>query len=59
MRNPRMLRRRTLLKRLFVRLAGASFLLIISLPGLLLWMPVFLVAHHYSEKNKKSGPVFE
>lgn len=59
MRNPRMLRRRTLLKRLLVRLAGATFLFIISLPGLLLWMPVFLVAHRQSEKNKKSGPVFE
>lgn len=32
-RNPRMLLRSTLLKRLLVRVAGAAFLFVISLPG--------------------------
>ncbi|KAM0751732.1 hypothetical protein T439DRAFT_300728 [Meredithblackwellia eburnea MCA 4105] len=58
-RNPRMLLRRTLLKRLLVRFAGAAFLLLLSLPGLVLWTPIFAVAKIQSEKQKRTGPVFD
>lgn len=58
-RNPRMLRRRTLWKRLFVRLFGAAFLFVVSLPGLALWMPIFFISKLQSEKQKKTGPVFD
>ena len=54
-----MLRRRTLWKRLIVRLLGAAALLVISLPGLALWLPIFVVTRIQSEKQKKSGPVFD
>jgi glycerol-3-phosphate O-acyltransferase/dihydroxyacetone phosphate acyltransferase len=58
-RNPRMLRRRTLLKRILVRFGGAAFLLAISLPGLLFWGPVFIVATRQSAKNARKGPAWE
>lgn len=58
-RNPRLLRRRTLWKRLMVRVAGAAFLFAISLPGLLLWTPAFIAARHATAKLKRSGPVFD
>lgn len=58
-RNPALLRRRTLWKRLAVRFGGASFLFLISVPGLVLWAPVFVVCKRQTEKLKKSGPVFE
>lgn len=54
-----MLRRRTLWKRLFVRLFGAAFLFVVSLPGLALWMPIFFISKLQSEKQKKTGPVFD
>lgn len=54
-----MLRRRTLWKRLLVRVFGAAFLLLISLPGLALWIPIFLITRIQSEKQKRTGPVFD
>lgn len=54
-----MLRRRTLYKRLLVRLTGSLFLFLISIPGLILWSPVFYIAHTQSEKQKRTGPVFD
>lgn len=54
-----MLRKRTLLKRLVVRIIGGGFLFLISIPGLILWTPIFYVATKESEKQKKTGPVFD
>ncbi|KAM0789882.1 hypothetical protein ACM66B_006726 [Microbotryomycetes sp. NB124-2] len=58
-RDPRTFRRRILLKRLSVRLGGASMLFAVSLPGLFLWAPIFLVARSRSEKMKRGGPVWD
>ena len=58
-RNPRMLRRRTLWKRLVIRVAGAAFLFGISIPGLLLWTPAFIATRRATAKLKRSGPVFD
>ncbi|KAK4046145.1 hypothetical protein OIV83_006316 [Microbotryomycetes sp. JL201] len=58
-RDPRTFRRRVLLKRLLVRLGGASVLFAVSLPGLFLWAPIFLVARSRSEKMKRGGPVWD
>ncbi|GJN94167.1 hypothetical protein Rhopal_007241-T1 [Rhodotorula paludigena] len=58
-RNPRMLKRRILLKRLFVRLAASVFLFSVSTPGLLLWLPIFIVAKRSSDRLIRKGPVFD
>lgn len=54
-----MLKRRILLKRLFVRLAASVFLFSVSTPGLLLWLPIFIVAKRSSDRLIRKGPVFE
>ncbi|SCV74706.1 BQ2448_7735 [Microbotryum intermedium] len=58
-RNSRLLRRRTLVKRLFVRLLGATALFVVCLPGLVFWTPIFVIATKASRKVKKAGPVFD
>lgn len=58
-RNPRLLRRRTLLKRIVVRLCGSLCLFAVSIPGLCLWLPILLVAKRESDKLIRKGPVFE
>ncbi|GAA5938496.1 hypothetical protein JCM1841_006046 [Sporobolomyces salmonicolor] len=58
-RNSRLLRRRTLLKRLFVRAATSALLLAVSIPGLVLWVPVFVVAKRESTKMVKKGPAWD
>ncbi|KAK4054062.1 hypothetical protein OIO90_003707 [Microbotryomycetes sp. JL221] len=58
-RDPRSFRRRILFKRLLLRLGGAVLLFIISLPGLCLWAPIFLVARSRTEKMKRGGPIWD
>ncbi|GAA5871809.1 hypothetical protein JCM1840_004005 [Sporobolomyces johnsonii] len=58
-RNSRLLRRRTLLKRLFVRAATSALLLAVSIPGLVLWAPVFVMAKRESAKMVKKGPAWD
>lgn len=58
-RNPRLLRRRVVLKRLLVRLVGSLCLLLVSLPGLVLWLPVLVMAKRSSDRLIQNGPVFE
>ncbi|GAA5876264.1 hypothetical protein JCM3774_002341 [Rhodotorula dairenensis] len=58
-RNPRLLRRRVVLKRLLVRLAGSLCLLVVSLPGLVLWLPVLFMAKRSSDRLIQNGPVFD
>ncbi|SCZ97878.1 BZ3500_MvSof-1268-A1-R1_Chr3-3g06429 [Microbotryum saponariae] len=58
-RNPRLLRRRTLVKRLLVRFLGATALFVMCLPGLVFWTPIFVIATKASRKFKKAGPVFD
>ncbi|GAA5869339.1 hypothetical protein JCM8547_008648 [Rhodosporidiobolus lusitaniae] len=58
-RNPRLLRRRTLLKRLFVRLVTSYMFLLLALPGLPLWLPIFWATKRATEKMKKKGPAWD
>ncbi|CDR48796.1 RHTO0S20e01552g1_1 [Rhodotorula toruloides] len=58
-RNPRLLRRRTLLKRLLVRLVGSICLFTISIPGLCLWLPILWMAKREADKLVRKGPVFD
>uniref|UniRef100_A0A8H8CP79 Phospholipid/glycerol acyltransferase domain-containing protein n=1 Tax=Psilocybe cubensis TaxID=181762 RepID=A0A8H8CP79_PSICU len=55
----RPLSRRTILSRMLVRLIWAICLLTISLPGLLLWFPVFGTTFYAVHNFKKTGPIFD
>lgn len=59
MRNPRLLRRRIVLKRLFVRFATSAFLIAVALPGSLLWAPILWITRYQTEKMVKKGPAWE
>jgi len=58
-RNTRLLHRRIVLKRLVVRIAGSVLLFLVSIPGLVLWVPVFLSTRKSSGRLVRKGPVFE
>ena len=55
----RPLARRTILARLLVRLTWSLFLFSISLPGLTLWLPVFVSTFYAVHNFKKTGPIFD
>jgi len=50
-------RQKVLIKRLFVRLAGAAALLAIATPGLVLWLPVFATASFFGWRTGSSGRI--
>ncbi|GAA5927385.1 hypothetical protein JCM3775_002532 [Rhodotorula graminis] len=58
-RNTRLLHRRIVLKRLVVRIAGSVLLFLVSIPGLVLWVPVFLSTRKSSGRLVRKGPVFD
>lgn len=55
----RPLTRRVILKRIVIRLVWSLFLFTISLPGLALWVPVFLTTFYAVHNFKKSGPIWD
>jgi len=55
----RPLSRRTILARIIIRLSWSLFLFVISIPGLLLWTPVFLTTAYSVHNFKKTGPVWD
>ncbi|KAH7888706.1 hypothetical protein F5I97DRAFT_737160 [Phlebopus sp. FC_14] len=55
----RPLLRHTILFRMLIRLTWFLCLLTISLPGLLLWMPVFATTFYAVHNFKKSGPIWD
>lgn len=55
----RPLTRRTILLRTCIRLLWSLFLFIISIPGLILWTPVFLTTFYAVHNFKKSGPIWD
>lgn len=44
---------------MLLRLCWAGFLFFISLPGLALWLPVFLATAHFTRTHKKTGPIWD
>ncbi|TFY62892.1 hypothetical protein EVJ58_g3582 [Rhodofomes roseus] len=48
-----------ILYRIIVRLAWFGFLITISLPGLLLWLPVFLTTFVAVSRFKRTGPIWD
>ncbi|KAL1741387.1 hypothetical protein HDZ31DRAFT_45543 [Schizophyllum fasciatum] len=55
----RPLPRHTIIYRMSVRLPWALFLFLLCLPGLALWLPVFLVTFIAVHNFKKTGPIFD
>jgi len=55
----RPLRRSKIVYRLLVRLAWCTVLFALSLPGLLLWLPVFATTTYAVRNFKKTGPVWD
>ncbi|KAG5638469.1 hypothetical protein H0H81_012534 [Sphagnurus paluster] len=55
----RPLSRRTILYRMFMRLVWSTTLFTISLPGLLLWLPIFGTTFYAAHNYKKTGPIFD
>lgn len=55
----RPLTRRTILLRMCIRLSWSLVLFIISIPGLILWTPVFLTTFYAVHNFKKSGPIWD
>ena len=45
--------------RIFIRTAWLSCLVLISLPGLTLWAPVFITTHYVVRRYKKTGPIWD
>ncbi|KIP05114.1 hypothetical protein PHLGIDRAFT_74780 [Phlebiopsis gigantea 11061_1 CR5-6] len=55
----RPLSRPLILYRLFVRLPWALFLFSLSLPGLLLWLPIFVTTFVAVRSFKRTGPIWD
>jgi len=55
----RPLRRRTIVLRMFIRLLWFLCLISISLPGLVLWTPVFITTFIGVRNFKKTGPIWD
>lgn len=51
--------RRTILKRIILRLFWIIILFTISLPGFVLWTPVFLTTRYYTSLHTRTGPVWD
>ncbi|KAJ6594158.1 hypothetical protein B0H19DRAFT_1094154 [Mycena capillaripes] len=51
--------RHVILYRMIVRLTWSLCLFSISIPGLLLWLPVFLTTFYAVHNFKKTGPIFD
>ncbi|KAJ7188056.1 hypothetical protein C8R46DRAFT_979007 [Mycena filopes] len=51
--------RHTILSRMIVRLTWSLCLFSISIPGLLLWLPIFATTFYAVHNFKKTGPIFD
>ncbi|TFK44424.1 hypothetical protein BDQ12DRAFT_672975 [Crucibulum laeve] len=51
--------RHTILSRMFIRLTWFLCLFVISIPGLLLWLPIFATTFYAVHNFKKTGPIFD
>lgn len=55
----RPLRRLRIIKRIAIRLVWITVLYTISIPGLILWLPVFATTRYYTSLHTKTGPVWD
>ncbi|KAF8628874.1 hypothetical protein AX15_003661 [Amanita polypyramis BW_CC] len=55
----RPLTRRTIILRLFIRFIWSLVLFTISLPGLILWLPIFITTFIAVHNFTKTGPIFD
>lgn len=53
------LSRRRIALRILIRIPLVTILGILSLPGLILWLPVFLTVSYFTKKHKQTGPVWD
>ncbi|KAG9119027.1 hypothetical protein FRC07_006169 [Ceratobasidium sp. 392] len=53
------LSRRRIIARILTRIPLATVLGILALPGLVLWLPVFLTVTYFTKKHKQTGPVWD
>ncbi|KZT21420.1 hypothetical protein NEOLEDRAFT_1073436 [Neolentinus lepideus HHB14362 ss-1] len=53
------LSRSTILRRIFIRLSWTLFLGLISIPGLVLWCPIFITTYIAVRNFKKTGPIWD
>ena len=53
------LSRRRIILRIIVRILIVAILGILALPGLTLWLPVFLTVTYFTKKHKQTGPVWD
>jgi glycerol-3-phosphate O-acyltransferase/dihydroxyacetone phosphate acyltransferase len=53
------LSRRRIIIRILSRIPLAALLVVLALPGLLLWLPVFLTVTYFTKKHKQTGPVWD
>ncbi|KAL0068771.1 hypothetical protein AAF712_004100 [Marasmius tenuissimus] len=51
--------RRTVFYRMIIRLTWACCLLVLSIPGLVLWLPVYATTFYAVHNFKKTGPIFD
>jgi glycerol-3-phosphate O-acyltransferase/dihydroxyacetone phosphate acyltransferase len=55
----RPLPQRAVVSRICIRLFWSLFLVVLSLPGLVLWLPVFATTYYTVHNFKKTGPIFD
>ncbi|QRV76650.1 acyltransferase [Ceratobasidium sp. AG-Ba] len=53
------LSRRRIIARILTRVPLAAALGVLALPGLVLWLPVFMTAAYFTKKHKRTGPVWD
>ncbi|KAG8744840.1 hypothetical protein FRC10_009364 [Ceratobasidium sp. 414] len=53
------LSRRRIIVRILTRIPLATVLGALALPGLVLWLPVFLTVSYFTKKHKQAGPVWD
>ncbi|CUA76833.1 hypothetical protein RSOLAG22IIIB_02309 [Rhizoctonia solani] len=53
------LSRRRIASRILIRIPLIAILGVLALPGLVLWLPVFVTVSYFTKKHKQTGPVWD
>lgn len=57
--NNKLMKRRVILSRLILRICAAYFFLMICSPGLVLWIPTFLITGYFAHRQRIKGPAWD